>query len=303
MLSISASIFDPLGFIAPVTAKIKTIFQLLCKDKLDWDEIIPEKIALVWNKFVEELKHLAEVWYSRFVFSANFSSGSRIELHGFCDSSQEVYCAVVYLRLVYQGAVHVCFLASKTKVAPLKTLTIPQLELLGCLLLSKLIREVLVGVKKRIDLHDIFCWTDSEVALCWVNGKEKSWEPWIENRVVAIRKVVDREKWHFVKGEVNPADVPSRLSSSLKEGFSGCWFRGPLMLWSQELAFERVNAGRVDENSLVGRVDVEVSAEVVNFSNTTTRGTPSNKRSISAVIDCTRYSSLKKLVLTTGYVM
>ena len=64
-----------------------------------------------------------------------------------------------------------------------------------------------------------------------------------------------------------------------------------------------MNAGRVDENSLVGRVDVEVSAEVVNFSNTTTRDTPNNKRSISAVIDCTRYSSLKKLVLTTGYVM
>ena len=195
------------------------------------------------------------------------------------------------------------FFSFKTKVASLKTLTSPRLELLGCLLLSKLICEVLVGVKKRIDLHDIFCWTHSEVALCLVNGKGKGWEPWIENRVVAIRKVVDREKWHFVKGEVNPADVPTRLPSSLKESFSGCWFRGRLMLWSQELAFERVNAGRVDENSLVGRVDVEVSAEDVNFSNTTTRGTPNNRCSISAVIDCTRYSSLKKLLLTTGCVM
>ena len=108
-MSISDSIFDPLGFIALVTAKFKTIFQLLCKDKLDWDEIIPEKIAVVWNKFVEELKHLAEVRHSRFLFTVNFSSGSRIELHRFCDSSKEVYCAVVYLRLVYQGAVHVCF--------------------------------------------------------------------------------------------------------------------------------------------------------------------------------------------------
>ena len=74
------------------------------------------------------------------------------------------------------------------------------------------------------------------------------------------------------------------------------------MLWSQELAFERVNAGCVDENSLVGRIDVEVSAEVVNFSNTT-RGTPNNRCSISAAIDSTRYSSLKKLLPTTGYVM
>ena len=74
LLCISGSIFDPLGFIAPVTAKIKTIFQLLCKDKLDWGEIIPEEIAIVWNKIVEELKHLAEVRHSRFVFAENFSS-------------------------------------------------------------------------------------------------------------------------------------------------------------------------------------------------------------------------------------
>ena len=86
LLSISASIFDPLGFNASVPSKIKTIFQLLCKDKLDWDETIPEKIALVWNKFAVELKHLAEVRHRRLVFSADFSSDSRIELHGFCDS-------------------------------------------------------------------------------------------------------------------------------------------------------------------------------------------------------------------------
>ena len=48
-------------YLISVTAKIKTIFQLLCKNILDLDEIIPEKVALVWNKFVEELKHLAEV--------------------------------------------------------------------------------------------------------------------------------------------------------------------------------------------------------------------------------------------------
>ena len=76
------------------------------------------------------------------------------------------------------------------------------------------------------------------------------------------------------------------------------------MLWSQELEVDRVKAGCVDKNSLVGKVDVEVPGEVVNFSNTTEKGTPNNSRcSISAVTDCTRYSSLKKLLLTTGYVM
>ena len=46
-------IYDSLGLIAPITARIKTIFQILCKDKLNWDDIIPPNIALVWNKFLE----------------------------------------------------------------------------------------------------------------------------------------------------------------------------------------------------------------------------------------------------------
>ena len=107
-----------------------------------------------------------------------------------------------------------------------------------------------VGLKNRVELKDVFCWTDSEVALCWINGKEKSWAHWVENRVVAIRKVVDRTKWNFVKGELNPADIPTRLSSNLVESFSGCWFGGPVMLSGEDFGS---CAGRSDELSLVGR--------------------------------------------------
>ena len=123
------------GLIAPITARIKTIFQLLCKDKLNWDDIIPPDIALVWDKFLEELKGLQEIRQHRYVFDLDFPSKNRIELHGFSDSSKELYCAVVYLRLISNGGVKLSFLVSITKVAPLNTLTIPRLELLGCLLL------------------------------------------------------------------------------------------------------------------------------------------------------------------------
>ena len=132
----SASIFDPLGVLAPITAKLKSLFQLLCMDKLDWDDLIPKKIEEIWNKLVASLKLLKDVRCGRFVCISNFHAGVRVELHGFSDSSKEIYSAVVYLRLVYAGAVKVSFVASKTKVAPLKVLTIPQLELLGCLLRS-----------------------------------------------------------------------------------------------------------------------------------------------------------------------
>ena len=177
LLSVSASIFDPLGLIAPITARIKAIFQLLCKDKLNWDDVIPPSISSIWNKFSEELKRLLEVRQPRCVFEFSIHSKFQIELHGFSDSSIELYCAVVYLRLISKYGMTVRFLASKTKVTPLKTLTIPMLELLGCLLLSKLIKEALGAFKSRIKLFNIYCWSDSEVALCWKRGKEKSWKP------------------------------------------------------------------------------------------------------------------------------
>ena len=129
---------------------------------------------------------------------------------------------VIYLRFINDCGVTVSFLASKTKVAPLKKLTIPRLELLGCLLLSKLIKEVLEGVNSRIEVDDIYCWSDLKVALCWIKGIEKSWKAWVENRVVSIRSVVGRDRWHFVKGEINATDVSTRISSNLNECFDGC---------------------------------------------------------------------------------
>ena len=150
-----------------------------------------------------------------------------MELHGFRDSSKEVYCVVIYVRSVVNEDVKVNFLVAKTKLAPLiKTLSIPRLELLGCLLSSKLINEVTTAFPGHVVVEDIFCWTDSRVVLSWIWSKEKQWEAWLENRVVNIRKIVDRTKLHFVRGDENPADIPMRIASNLGECFAGSWFSG-----------------------------------------------------------------------------
>ena len=97
------------------------------------------------------------------------------------------------------------FLEAKTKVAPMKEVIIPRLELLGCVLLSDLIHQVDVAIFKCVVIDNKLCWTDSEVALCWLKGKSKIWKPWVENRVVKVRKVVDCEDWNHISGLVNPA--------------------------------------------------------------------------------------------------
>ena len=52
----------------------------------------------------------------------------------------------------------------------------------------------MVGSNNRIRYDDIYCWSDSEIALAWIRGKERSWEPWVENRVITIRGMVDRNR-------------------------------------------------------------------------------------------------------------
>ena len=100
-----------------------------------------------------------------------------VSLHGFWDSSSQVYCGMVHIRVETTLGIRVSFLCAKTKVAPLKKLSIPRLELLGCVLLSKVLKDVLVALKRRVSIDSVYCWSDSEVALCWVKGRKKCWKP------------------------------------------------------------------------------------------------------------------------------
>ena len=116
------------------------------------------------------------------------------------------------------------------------------LELLSCVLWSKLLNDVLSIVTKRNCVNKIFCWSGSKEALFWLKGKEKSWRPWDGNRVVNIRKVVDRDKWFHVEGVYNPADIPARVVSceeSLRR-----WFDDQEVLDNENAVLVESDAGK-----------------------------------------------------------
>ena len=177
VLKVCASFYDPLGFIFPITARIKTIFQLLCKNQCSWNENISSEIELIWNDFLADLKQIEILRMKWFAFVQPQEIILSVSLHGFCDSSSHVYCGVVYIRVETTLGIRVSFLCAKTKVAPLKELSIPRLELLRCVLLSKVLKDVLVALKRLVSIDSVYCWSDSEVALCWVKGREKCWKP------------------------------------------------------------------------------------------------------------------------------
>lgn len=127
LLSETAKLFDPLGWLAPVVIRAKIMFQDLWQAGLEWNQKLPKDIADKWLEFRNELHQLEKIKVDRWL---RFGSEIVIfEIHGFCDASVKAYAAVIYTRVVNQdGSIHIKMLTSKTRVAPIKPVTLPRLE-------------------------------------------------------------------------------------------------------------------------------------------------------------------------------
>ncbi|XP_076659893.1 uncharacterized protein LOC143363181 [Halictus rubicundus] len=172
VLSGTAQLFDPLGWVAPVTIVAKVLMQSLWLLKIDWDSPLPDKEELIWQKFQQQLPALRAVRIPRW-FGINRSTQT-LEIHGFADASERAYAAVVYSRVINEeGAATVSLIMAKSRVAPLKRVSLPRLELCAAFLLSRLVEHV----TKVLELRDadIHLWSDSSVALSWIQGHPSRW--------------------------------------------------------------------------------------------------------------------------------
>ena len=130
ILSIVTSIYDPLGLAAPFILPAKFILQELCRRKIGWDEPIPEEFKIRWEKWLESLPKLSKFTVSRCIKPIDFGQIISCQLHHFSDASQDAYGAVSYIRMVNeQERIRCAFVIGKSRVAPLKPMTIPRLEL------------------------------------------------------------------------------------------------------------------------------------------------------------------------------
>ena len=128
------------------------------------------------------------------------------------------------------------FLTSKTRVNPLQPPTIPRLELLSALLLTRLLVSVRTGLESRLSLSGTTCYTDSKVALHWIRGADKEWKQFVQNRTTEIRTLLPNATWVYCAGKDNPADLPSRGMSLAQLTASDLWRKGPDWLTSGELS-------------------------------------------------------------------
>lgn len=144
-----------------------------------------------------------------------------------CDASQAGYGACLYTRSVEQNKKNVCkLLCAKSRVSPLKTVTIPRLELSGALLLARLFREVSSAL--NIMPAKVTFWCDSTIVLHWLNTPSHLLKTFVANRVVEIRELTGSHVWRHVRSEDNPADAISRGQLPTMFLKNKTWRSGPV---------------------------------------------------------------------------
>ena len=104
-----------------------------------------------------------------------------IQVHGFCDASERAYGCCIYLRcLLKSNFVNVVLVSAKSRVSPLRKVTIPRLKLPGNLLLSQLITSVINNLTSVHSIDKMFAWTDSSIAYTWIQNINKVYKSFIE---------------------------------------------------------------------------------------------------------------------------
>ncbi|GFW20807.1 integrase catalytic domain-containing protein [Trichonephila clavipes] len=205
ILSESSKIFDPLGLLSPCTVFMKIFYQTLWLTKTDWDSPIPQQLTEDWLRFQKAFNAINYLTVPRWVI---LTADSTVELHSFADASSLAYAAAIYCRQKHNGKIKVQLLVSKTKVAPVKQVSIPRLELCGAHLLSKLFKSVLRTLKHYT--FDVFAWKDSKIVLSWLSGHPRKWKTFLANRTSEIIEVLPTKHWRHVPSKENPADIASR---------------------------------------------------------------------------------------------
>ncbi|KAJ8720880.1 hypothetical protein PYW08_006345 [Mythimna loreyi] len=229
LLSDISKIFDPLGWLSPITTKLKLLFQAVWQQQLNWDDQVPEEMVKQWSLMTEDLQHINEFKLPRWL---QCHRKGTIKLHGFCDASSKAFACVIYC--IYENEdtnqiSKVSLVTGKARLVPTnKDITLPRLELSAAVLLSKLmytVTQCLVG-------HDIeiFAWSDSTAVLGWLKGDPSRWKRFVANRVKQVTDIIPSNSWRYVKSAENPADCASRGMSVEQLKQHTIWWHGPSWL-------------------------------------------------------------------------
>ncbi|XP_047674812.1 uncharacterized protein LOC125145551 [Tachysurus fulvidraco] len=236
ILSTVASVFDPLGFLAPFLLQGKKVLQEMCHKGIEWDEPLPGELRPQWESWLNDLKNLEKLQIPRCFIPQNLERVQRIELHHFSDASSHGYGQCTYIRLLSEDKVHCSLVIGKARVAPTKVVTIPRLELTAAVVSSAVSSMLREELELKIDQE--YFWTDSKVVLGYINNDARRFHVFVANRVQRIREASEPVQWNYIDTDQNPADQASR-GLSVSELINSDWLTGPKFLWRREIVMPK----------------------------------------------------------------
>lgn len=227
VLSKIAQMYDPLGLVGPVVVRAKILMQEIWASKIDWDAKLPASILDRWIEFSQNIHYLNSLKIPRYLFSK--LECVEIQIHGFSDASLAAYGASIYVRGLYSNnTASSHLLCSKSRIAPLKTVSLPRLELCGALLLARLVSKLKSVLHLKI--FKTYLWTDSQIVLSWLRDTPNRWTTFVANRVAEIQELTINDQWRHINSKDNPADCLSRGITSQEILNHSLWWEGPKFL-------------------------------------------------------------------------
>ena len=228
VLSMVNSLYDPLGFVAPVTIQGRLLLRELSKQAEDWDSLLPGDMEGEWTTWKTSLQDLQKLQIPRPYSSFSLSDAQDKELFVFSDASVKAISAVVYLKLTTEdGKSKVSFVFGKARLAPQPEITVPRLELCAAVLAVEIAE--LVVEEMDLNFDRITYYSDSKVVLGYIHNQARRFYVYVNNRVQRIRQSSSPEQWRYVPTEHNPADHGSRSVAAASLSTT-TWLSGPAFL-------------------------------------------------------------------------
>ncbi|XP_043661598.1 uncharacterized protein LOC122625575 [Drosophila teissieri] len=226
-LSLVMSTFDPLGFLCCLMVAAKLLLREIWRQKIQWDEPLPEELGKAFAIWRKEMDAVGQFRCPRHYFGRG--AVRAVELHVFVDASQAAFAAVAYWRVTYEDDdVQVSFVSAKAKCAPMRTMTIPRLELQAAVLGTRLMNTV--KEEHSVVITDLVLWTDSKTVLRWIGSTHRRYKQFVGNRVAEILESSKVSQWRWVPTADNAADDATRSQKGVDLSQESRWLRGPAFL-------------------------------------------------------------------------
>ncbi len=232
MLRFQARLYDPHGLLLPHTILARMILQEVWRTGSDWDQQVHEELQMKWRSWLLHLPALPLLRIPRCLYDTSQDFTEKQQFHVFCDASADGYAAAAYTVTTFpDGTKDARLTLAKGRVAPLRQISIPRLELLA----AELALEVAGALSDSLalSLNTVHFWSDSTNVLCWLRNDSRVLNSFVGTRVAKIQHHTCVAHWGWVPGNLNPADIPSRGLGAGELAATPLWWEGPPFLTGQ----------------------------------------------------------------------